>query len=78
MKREASITELQKGQHGVVLRIENQHIAQKLFCMGMMPGEDVFIVRTAPFYGAYYLKVGNHRIVVRDNEASAIIVSCDI
>ena len=77
MKREASINQLKVGQQGTVLRIDDNEIAQKLICMGMLPGENVSIVRTAPFYGAYYLKVGRHRIVVRDNEAQSIILSYD-
>jgi len=74
---EIAISKMSEGGHGILLRYEDQAIAQRLISMGMLPGRQVHLVRSAPFSGAYYLKVDNHRIVVRDAEAKSIILNCE-
>jgi len=74
---EICIAKMNEGRRGVLIRYEDQAIAQRLISMGMMPGKKVHLVRSAPFNGAYYLKVDNHRIVVRDFEAQSIILNCE-
>ncbi len=50
-------------------------IAGKLTTMGVLPGSDVRVIRKAPFKGGIYLKIDGHNMVLREQEAAAIILS---
>ena len=69
-----AVSELARGEKGVVLGFENDRLGQRLISMGMLPGKEIELVRAAPFFGAYYLKVDRQRIVVRAEEAKAIMI----
>ncbi|MEL6923211.1 MAG: FeoA family protein [Bacteroidota bacterium] len=77
MRQEISIAQLGVGNQGTIVRFDDQAIAQKLICMGLLPGKRVAVVRSAPFSGGFYLKVDGHRIAVREYEAESVIINCD-
>ncbi len=68
------ISGLKKGHSGTISSFTDDHIASKLMTMGVLPGSSVQLIRIAPFKGGYYLKVDGMSMVVREKEASSIVL----
>ena len=49
-------------------------LAGRLLELGVLPGKVLEVVRSAPFNGAYYVKVDGHAIALRKEELVAIEV----
>ncbi len=62
----------QKG--GTISHFGNEKIESRMLAMGVLPGADIRIVRSAPGGGAFYLKINNQNIAVRSGEADNIFV----
>lgn len=69
------LSTLKAGRQGRIAYFVNDIIASKLTTMGILPGSIVNVVRKAPFKGGVYLKIDGGNIVLRDQEAAAIILS---
>jgi ferrous iron transport protein A len=50
-------------------------MASKLMAMGILPGSEVELIRRAPFGGAWYVRVDQQHIALRQAEVEAIIFS---
>ncbi|MCB0520133.1 MAG: ferrous iron transport protein A [Lewinellaceae bacterium] len=68
------ISALKQGHAGKISSFTDEQIAGKLMTMGVLPGSFVKLVRVAPFKGGYYLKVDGMVMVVREKEASTIVL----
>ena len=71
----APLSTLKAGRKGKIAYFADDIIASKLTTMGILPGSEVNIIRKAPFKGGIYLKIDGGNIVLRDQEAAAIILS---
>ena len=69
-----TLSQLKKGETGVVHHFTNDEMASKLLTMGILPGKMLQLVRRVPFGGGLYIKVECHTIAVREAEAQNIIV----
>ena len=68
------VSGLKIGHIGTISSFTDDYIASKLMTMGVLPGSSVQLIRVAPFKGGYYLKVDGMSMVVRETEASSIVL----
>ncbi len=68
------LVQLKEGQHGKIIRFEDDQMASKLLSMGILPGSKVKVVKIAPFHGGIYLKVDGNSFALRVKEAATVIV----
>jgi len=68
------LTDLKKGQSGIVFELETdeENILKKLMSMGILPGMLLKVIQTFP---SYVFTVGYTQVAVDSEIASAIIVS---
>jgi Fe2+ transport system protein FeoA len=57
-----------------VVRVCDDWMACKLMCLGLTPGAEVEIIRRQPLSGRLYLRVLDHQIALRPEEASQVLV----
>ena len=69
-----TLSNLKVGDEGKIHNFTNDSIASKLLSMGVLPGKFVKLIRRAPFGGGLYIKVDDHSIAVRDEEAKSIVL----
>lgn len=77
-----NLTQLGKGQHGIVHSLhfngEADAIAQRLLDLGFVPGEQVCCVALAPFGGDPVLvQIGHTRFALRRSEAARVQLEVD-
>lgn len=70
----SSLTNCQKGTTFHIDRFTDEQIAARLISMGLLPGSEIRIVRTSPFGGACYVKVNDHYLALRKEEAACIVL----
>jgi Fe2+ transport system protein FeoA len=68
------LSDLKVGKEGKIHKYTDDVIASKLLSMGVLPGKSVRLVRRIPFGGGLYIKVENHNIAVREEEAKNIVL----
>lgn len=59
---------------GTIKEILENHLSNKLFEFGIIPGSSFSIVSKAPFKGPLFIQVDKNRIAIRRTEADFIIV----
>ena len=69
------LSELMVGQRGFVKQINDEHLEQKLFEMGVTPGQLVEIERKAPFSDPIAIVVSNFLLSIRLVDAERILIS---
>ncbi len=69
-----SVLDLKIGEIGYVKSFANLSGACKLLTLGLLPKSMVRVVRKSPFGSALYLQLDGHKIAIRANEASDIIL----
>lgn len=74
MNNPKNITHLQIGEDAIIAEFSNGYVACKLMAMGLLPGSAILLMRKAPFGGAYYIKVKNHYVALRSNEAKNVLL----
>ncbi len=55
--------------------LENGAISKRLMEMGIVPGVELKVVKTAPFGDPIQIRVRGYNLAMRRNEAEAIIIS---
>jgi Fe2+ transport system protein FeoA len=68
------LADLKVGVEGRIHKFTNDVIASKLVSMGVLPGKTLRLVRRIPFGGGLYIKVEDHNIAVREEEAKNIVL----
>jgi Fe2+ transport system protein FeoA len=68
------LADLKVGGEGRIHKFTNDVIASKLVSMGVLPGKTLRLVRRIPFGGGLYIKVEDHNIAVREEEAKNIVL----
>lgn len=70
-----TLEELNPGKKGKVIKITGcEDIRQKLYDLGIIPGEVVEVLQDAPFGGPIKIKVHDYCLALRRKEASCIFV----
>ncbi len=73
-EQELKASELLARQRGRVCGFSDECFAQKFMCMGVRPGSQVELVRTAAWGKACYFEVDGRRLAVRREEAACLLV----
>lgn len=74
MQNFKQVSKMSVGEQGVIHHIGNVKIALKLYSMGVLPGKMLSLIRKAPLGGGFYLKVLNHNLALREEEANEIFL----
>lgn len=69
------ITELRKGDKGIISEIEDSSVKQRLIEMGLIPGTPFTISSVSPFGDPIAIRLKDFAISLRLSDASKIIVS---
>jgi DtxR family Mn-dependent transcriptional regulator len=73
-----SISQLKKGEHGKVSFIRGEHkVLQRLCDMGLTPGTDVTVVKSAPFHGPVEILVRGSRLALGRGMTEVIFVEAE-
>jgi ferrous iron transport protein A len=67
-----TILDLKVGQYALVRQFADFEATCKLLTMGLLPNARVELIRKAPFGGALYIRMQNHLIAMRENEAASV------
>jgi ferrous iron transport protein A len=67
-----SVIDLKQGQWAYIKSLDELELTCKLMTLGILPKSKVEYIRKAPFGGALYLKINDHIVAVREEEASQI------
>lgn len=62
------------GDFGVIKQINDSELSNYFIEMGLIPGEKIKLVRTAPFGDPMLVEVAGFRLSIRKQEASAVEV----
>ena len=68
------LSELHKGEQAVILYIEDEQLAVKLYEMGCLPGERVTVENIAPFGDPIAITFSGYKLFIRRNDAGYIII----
>ena len=68
------LSQLKKGEHGVIVSIREGEIFQVLLEMGIIPGEKVAVSRIAPLGDPMSIRINGSILSLRKEEAAAILV----
>jgi ferrous iron transport protein A len=67
-----NLSEIKAGQHAVVVKVNGDVLALKLFEMGMLPGESVELENIAPFGDPIAIRVGESKLCLRLEDAAHV------
>jgi ferrous iron transport protein A len=78
-KHEVALTALKKGETGIVISIKAGHghgrvFEKRLMDMGLTPGTQVKVVKSAPFHGPIEIRVRGSRLALGRGMAERIFV----
>ena len=68
------LSELEIGQHAIIIDFSKNEISIKLMEMGLVPGETIYIEKFAPLCDPISIAVAGYRLSLRLNEAENITV----
>lgn len=69
-----SVAELKVNEPAVIAQVLSNDSVAKYVALGLVPGTSIMVKRHSPLKDAYYLKVGNHYVGIREDEAKLIAV----
>jgi ferrous iron transport protein A len=67
-----NLTELSLGKKAVIVKINGQLLALKLYEMGLLPGEEVELENVAPFGDPIAINLSESKVCLRMQDASCI------
>lgn len=73
-RRYRIVPELKDHESALTLAFSDPALAGKLTAMGVLPGAQIEMIRSAPFGQAYYIKVDGVRLALRAEEAATIMI----
>ena len=74
MESRRTLLSLLPGQSAFIDKLDVGISTCKLLNLGVLPKAKVTMVRKAPFGGAYYIKIDNHQMAMRADEAATIFI----
>lgn len=72
-----TVHDLKIGQTALIKSILTESYTCKLLTLGLLPKAKVTFVRFAPFGGARYLKIDDHYVAIREDEAKSILIESE-
>ena len=66
------LSELKKGEVGIIRSFESEELFIKLMEMGCIPGEKVFVEQIAPLNGPISILIGSYKLSLRIDEAECV------
>ncbi|MEM7187939.1 MAG: FeoA family protein [Bacteroidota bacterium] len=69
-----TIANLHKGQRAVIKELSLDQIPIKLLEMGCLPGNEVYLVQTAPFQDPLYVNINGSHLAIRKETAAQISI----
>lgn len=72
------LSELHKGESGIIDSFTNDDMKLKLLEMGCLPGEKVHVTRYAPLGCPLAIKVSDYTLSLRMEEAETIVIRQEI
>ena len=70
----SSLAELKKGQRAVVRSFTNDSLSSKLIEMGCLPGETIFLSKTAPLGCPMAVNIAGYELSLRREEAALVVI----
>lgn len=67
-----TIAHLKKGQLAVIKQFSVDQVPLKLLEMGCLPGNEVYLVQTAPFHDPLYININGSHLAIRKETAKHI------
>jgi ferrous iron transport protein A len=71
---EKKLSELEVGEHGIILKFNNNDLFLKLMEMGCLPGEKIVLEQKAPLGDPISISIAGYSLSLRLNEAENIFV----
>lgn len=68
------LSELKKGQPGIIDSFTDYELSLKLLEMGCIPGETIEVIRVAPLGDPIAISVAGYMLSLRKNEAATVRV----
>ena len=68
------LSELKKGEVGIIRSFESEELFIKLMEMGCIPGEKVFVEQIAPLNGPISILIGSYKLSLRVDEAECVAI----
>ena len=72
--KKRNVLDLARGESSKIKHVEVGTCACKLMTLGLLPKSTVRMIRKSPLGDAYLLKINDHFIAVRADEAITIII----
>lgn len=69
-----TVNQLALGEKATIAAFSDEQAGCKLMTMGILPGNEVKVVRKAPLGGAIYLKTEHQQFAIRNKEAACIVL----
>ena len=69
-----SLADLNPGESAIIKDFNDDEIALKLIEMGCLPGEEIQLIRIAPFGDPMAFKVADYILSLRKNEAKCVLL----
>ncbi len=66
------MSQLQKGDHGIVIAVGQSNSSLRLMEMGIVPGANVEVQAFSPFGDSIAIRVANYTLSVRRNDVDAV------
>lgn len=73
-----TVYDLKEGQSAYIKSVLTDSHTCKLLTLGLLPQTKVTFVRSAPIGRARYLKIGDHYVAIREDEARTILIEAVI
>ena len=73
--KELLLSDLKPGQKAIIIKFTTEEIFLKLMEMGCLPGEDIAVIKIAPFNDPVSVSVAGYILSLRLDEAKQIVVS---
>jgi ferrous iron transport protein A len=77
MPQEKLLSQLKKGDSGVVVRVNSGDVSLRLMEMGLVPGASIQIDAISPFGDAIAIRVANYTLSLRRDDANILILCPD-
>ena len=75
---EKKLSELVPGEHGIILKFNNNELFLKLMEMGCLPGERITLEQVAPLGDPISVNISGYSLSLRLNEAENIFVDITV
>jgi ferrous iron transport protein A len=70
----SSLAELKKGQKAIVRSFTNEGLSTRLIEMGCLPGETIYLSKTAPLGCPLAVHIAGYELSLRKEEAASVVI----